>query len=154
MNGMWGYKVVDQNYKSVAQIVQLLINTSGKGANLLLNIGPQPNGELPATALERLKGVGKWLREYGETIYGTTAGDMMPQPWGAITRKGNVQYVHITDNALAGKPLTLTLNSKVKSVSVFGTTQKLPFKQSKDKTLTLTIPTHPETIDYIIEVRN
>ena len=154
MNGMWGYKVVDQNYKSVAQIVQLLINTSGKGANLLLNIGPQPNGELPATALERLKGVGKWLREYGETIYGTTAGDMMPQPWGAITRKGNVQYVHITDNALAGKPLTLTLNSKVKSVSVFGTAQKLPFKQSKDKTLTLTIPTHPETIDYIIEVRN
>lgn len=154
MNGMWGYKVVDQNYKSVAQIVQLLINTSGKGANLLLNIGPQPNGELPAIALERLKGVGKWLREYGETIYGTTAGDMMPQPWGAITRKGNVQYVHITDNALAGKPLTLTLNSKVKSVSVFGTTQKVPFKQSKDKTLTLTIPTHPETIDYILEVRN
>lgn len=154
MNGMWGYKVVDQNYKSVAQIVQLLINTSGKGANLLLNIGPQPNGELPATALKRLKGVGKWLREYGETIYGTTAGDMMPQPWGAITRKGSVQYVHITDNALAGKPLTLTLSSKVKSVSVFGTTQKLPFKQSKDKTLTLTIPTHPETIDYIIEVRN
>ena len=37
-----------------------------------MNIGPQPNGELPALALDRLKGMGEWMNKYGETIYGTT----------------------------------------------------------------------------------
>src|SRR5574344_1217183 len=40
MNGMWGYKVADQNYKSVKDLVQLLVRAAGKGSNLLLNIGP------------------------------------------------------------------------------------------------------------------
>ena len=65
MNGMWGYKVVDQNYKSTNEIIRMLVNTSGKGANLLLNIGPQPNGQLPALALDRLKHLGEWMSTYG-----------------------------------------------------------------------------------------
>ncbi len=42
MNGMWGYKIMDQNYKSVPELIELLVNARGKGANLLLNIGLQP----------------------------------------------------------------------------------------------------------------
>ncbi|EKC65919.1 Alpha-L-fucosidase, partial [human gut metagenome] len=56
MNGMWGYKITDQNYKSVGTLVQYLVGAAGRGANLLLNIGPQPDGALPAAAVERLKG--------------------------------------------------------------------------------------------------
>lgn len=82
MNGMWGYKVSDQNYKSDTTLVRLLVRAAGKGANLLMNIGPQPDGQLPAVALERLKSMGKWLSEYGETVYATTAGDVMTAEWG------------------------------------------------------------------------
>ena len=74
MNGMWGYKVKDQNYKSVRELIHLLVKAKGMGSNLLLNIGPQPSGELPATALDRLKGIGEWMNRYGETYYATTAG--------------------------------------------------------------------------------
>mgnify|MGYP003290408028 CR=1 FL=1 len=95
MNGMWGYKVADQNYKSLDDLIQLLVKTSGMGANLLLNIGPQSSGELPVVALERLKGMGEWLRENGESIYETVAGDIKPQSWGVTTRKDDVLYVHI-----------------------------------------------------------
>ncbi len=47
MNGMWGYRIEDQNYKSPKELIHYLVKAAGKNANLLMNIGPQPNGELP-----------------------------------------------------------------------------------------------------------
>ena len=61
MNGMWGYKVADQDYKSSEELIGLIQSCDAKHCNLLLNIGPQPNGELPATALERLRDIGQWM---------------------------------------------------------------------------------------------
>ncbi len=82
MNGMWGYKVADTNYKSTAELVELLVRAAAKGSNLLLNVGPQPNGELPEQAIERLNGIGDWmdrlwrddLRESGGAHCGATLG--------------------------------------------------------------------------------
>ena len=70
-----------------------MVKAAGKNANLLMNIGPQPNGELPATAVEHLKQVGKWMNQYGETIYGTRGGDVVPHTWGVSTRKGD-RFIH------------------------------------------------------------
>lgn len=64
MNGMWGYKIEDQNYKSPKALIHYLVKAAGKNANLLMNIGPQPNGELPATAVDRLK---KWANGWTNT---------------------------------------------------------------------------------------
>ena len=46
MNGMWGYKITDQNYKPAKTLIHYLVKAAGKDANLLMNIGPQPDGEL------------------------------------------------------------------------------------------------------------
>lgn len=62
MNGMWGYKIKDQDYKDVKTLIHYLVNTAGMGANLLLNIGPQPSGELPEVAVSRLKEMGQWMK--------------------------------------------------------------------------------------------
>ena len=61
MNGMWGYKITDQNYKSVKTLIHYLVKAAGKDANLLMNIGPQPDGCLPEVAVQRLKEVGEWM---------------------------------------------------------------------------------------------
>ena len=148
MNGMWGYKIIDQNYKSSDELIRLLVRTSGKGANLLLNIGPQPNGELPATALERLKDMGEWLRANGESIYGTTAGDLEEQPWGVTTRKGNALYLHILD--LDSHALELPLSCKVKSACVLNG-QAVKFRQTKTD-ITLTFDEKPSGTDYIVKL--
>ena len=58
MNGAWGYRVDDQNYKTLKEIVNLLVRSVAKDANLLLNIGPMADGSLPAPALDRLKELG------------------------------------------------------------------------------------------------
>ena len=96
MNGSWGYNVSDQNYKSSRELITLLVRAASKGSNLLLNIGPQPNGELSATALQRLKDIGSWMKQNGESIYGTTRGE--EYPWGVTTRKGKTVYLHVLEN--------------------------------------------------------
>ena len=148
MNGMWGYKITDQNYKSTDELIRLLVRTSGKGANLLLNIGPQPNGELPATALQRLKEMGAWLRENGESIYGTTAGDIEEQPWGVTTRKNDTLYLHILH--CNEKSLHLPLTSKVKSATLLHG-RNVKFKQSKTG-VTLLFDEQPTGVDYIVKL--
>ena len=149
MNGMWGYKIIDQNYKSPETLIRYLVSTSGKGANLLLNIGPQPNGELPAAALERLQAIGEWTSHYGETIYGTTAGDIKAQDWGVTTRKGNRLFVHIFD--LKTKELLLPLECKVKKAFVYDTKQPIKMKRTKEG-VTLLLDEVPSGVDYIVEL--
>ena len=149
MNGMWGYRIQDQNYKTLDQIIALLVRTSGHGANLLMNIGPQPNGELPATALSRLKELGQWMRRYGSTIKGTRAGDIKPQDWGATTRKGDHLYVHVTDHNAS--TVTLPLQCKVKSAVEFETGATVACKKTADGYV-LTLNTHQDKPDYILDL--
>lgn len=112
MNGMWGYKVVDQDYKSACELVRLLVRTSGKGANLLLNIGPQPDGQFPDTALSRLESLGHWLGQYGESIYATTAGGVGDGETVVSTRKGSCLYLHLLSDSLTSFDLSLPKKPK------------------------------------------
>lgn len=150
MNKSWGYVVKDTNYKSLEYLIRYLVSTSGKGANLLLNIGPQPNGEIPAAALERLKGMGEWLRKYGDTIYGTTAGDIAAQEWGVTTRKGDRLFVHIFN--LKEKSLHLPLKCAVKKAFVFDSNAPVQFVQNAEG-VTLSFDEVPSGTDYIVELK-
>ena len=150
MNGNWGYSVQDQNYKSVDQIVRLLVGAAGKGANLLLNIGPMPNGELPSLSLERLQGVGKWLEQNGETIYGTVAGDVPTHPWGVTTRKGDRLFVHIMSHP--DPSLFLPLKAKVRKALNFQSKQPLRFSQSSEGVL-VHLGEVPQGADFIVELQ-
>ena len=150
MNGMWGYKIKDQNYKSVTDLVRLLVRAAGKGANLLMNIGPQPDGELPAVALERLAEVGEWMKVYGKTIYGTRGGCIVPHPWGVTTQRENKLYVHILE--LQDKALFLPLEGK-KVRKAVGYADRLPVKFRKcEGGVMLYLPEVPTDIDKVIEV--
>ena len=150
MNGMWGYKVIDQNYKSVSELIRLLVGAAGKGANLLLNIGPMPDGELPAPSLDRLKGMGQWLDKYGETIYGTVAGDVPTQPWGVTTRKGDRLFVHIL--SLTDNSLFLPVKAKVRKAIDFQTKKPLRFSQSSEGVL-VHLGEVPQGADFIVELQ-
>lgn len=149
MNGMWGYKIIDQNYKSTETLIRYLVSAAGKGANLLLNVGPQANGELPAAAVERMKAMGAWMEQYGDTVYGTEAGDIAQQEWGCTTRKGDKLYIHIFE--LADEALYLPLDCKVVSAKVYGSDQKVKF-QRVTKDILLECGKVEGKTDYIIEL--
>lgn len=71
-SGSWGYHRDEQSWRSVENLVQTLIDCVSKGGNLLLNVGPTGRGEFDERALERLRGIGAWMRRHGRSIYGCT----------------------------------------------------------------------------------
>ena len=97
MNGSWGFNLIDDQYKSTRTLVRSLVAAAGRNANFLLNTGPLPNGELQPENAQTLGEMGQWLRQYGESVYGTRGGPVAPRPWGVTTRSGNRIYVHVLD---------------------------------------------------------
>ncbi|NLC57130.1 MAG: alpha-L-fucosidase [Armatimonadetes bacterium] len=71
-SGSWGYHRDEASWKSVDQLVQMLIDTVSKGGNLLLNVGPTGRGEFDQRALDRLAGMGEWMKRHSRAIYGCT----------------------------------------------------------------------------------
>ncbi|MBB6735718.1 alpha-L-fucosidase [Cohnella zeiphila] len=72
-SGSWGYYRDEESWKSVDQLVKMLIESVSKGGNLLLNVGPTGRGEFDERALERLRGIGGWMKRHSRSIYGCTA---------------------------------------------------------------------------------
>ncbi len=130
MNDSWGFSITDDNYKSVKELIQLLVKDAGLGANLLLNIGPMPNGDIQPEFSERLKAMGDWLKMNGETIYGTSAGFIRPQSWGAVTEKGNKVYLHVFKTE--GDKLFLKFPYKIKSAKLFADNKPVKFQLLAD----------------------
>ena len=151
MNGMWGYKVEDQNYKSVDELIRLIVRAASKGSNLLLNVGPQPDGHLPAAAVERLAGIGRWMEQFGESVYGTDASGIPEQSWGVTTRKGNLIYMHLIEPLEGVGSVTLPVGTKVRSVKAMKDGASLKYKVSDGKLFVELDKTHAD-VDYVIEV--
>lgn len=93
----WGYVTDDTINRPVRELIHLLIRSAGLGANLLLNIGPTPEGEVRPEHKESLMAIGDWLKVYGETIYGTRKSFMDPAEWGVSVEKEGRIYLHITE---------------------------------------------------------
>ena len=101
MGDSWSY-VPNDNYKSVKTLIHMLCDVVAKGGNLLLNVGPDADGNLPKEALERMEAIGKWLEKNGYAIYGTRP--LYPYCEGNVrytqSKDGKHQYaITLTDEA-------------------------------------------------------
>ena len=95
MNETWGYKKNDHNWKSPKELIRGLVDIVSKGGNFLLNVGPDGEGAIPQSSVERLEAMGKWLGINGESIYGTTGSPLGRLEWGRCTTKKGKLYLHV-----------------------------------------------------------
>jgi alpha-L-fucosidase len=113
MNDTWGFKRADQNWKSARELIRDLVDIASKGGNFLLNVGPTGEGEIPAPSVERLAAMGRWMRNNGEAIYGTSASPFRRLAWGRATAKPGKLYLHVFDWPADGRLVVPGLRNEV-----------------------------------------
>jgi alpha-L-fucosidase len=92
----WGFNRYETEFHSAPQLIRQLIEIVSKGGNLLLNVGPRPDGRIQDDFAARLREIGSWLKTNGEAIYGTTASVFERLPFfGRCTVKGQTLYIHV-----------------------------------------------------------
>ena len=150
MNDTWGFKQDDHHWKPLATLIQNLVDIASKGGNYLLNVGPTAKGEIPPESIERLKGVGAWMKVNGESIYGTHASPFKRLNWGRCTLKPAGQdtllYLHVLNWPADGKLVVPGLANEVKSAELLAGGAKLGVEKSAGGPV-LTVPaTAPDAI--------
>ncbi len=165
-SGSWGYHRDEASWKSIDQLVQMLIDTVSKGGNLLLNVGPTGRGEFDARALDRLNGLGEWMKRHSRSIYGCTQAPpefKTPQDcrltYNPDSKRLYVHvyawpFVHLHLDGFAGKVEYAQLLNDASEVKMEGIADWQAGHERKiENTLTLTLPVHkPNVTVPVIEL--
>ncbi|WP_339265549.1 alpha-L-fucosidase [Paenibacillus sp. FSL R5-0744] len=132
MGTAFSYRYED-HYKTTRQLIHLLVEVVAKGGNLALNVAPQPDGRLSPTALDRMKGMGAWLKVHGEAIYGTR----ICAPYSAgnthFTKKGDITYaIHLypKEQETVSKVICIPLEQAVTQMDLVGGQENLTFERT------------------------
>src|SRR5437016_5971064 len=138
INESWGFNITDKNFKSTRDLIGYLVRAAGRDANLLLNVGPRPDGTIQPEAIDRLHALGAWLGRYGPAIYATRGGPIPPRAWGVTTQRGDSVFVHVLD--WSDRVLSLpSFGARIVRASLLATGERVEIAQTRDA-ITLTLP--------------
>lgn len=142
---LWGY-TVGERWRPAHYLLDMLVETAGKGGNLLLNVGPTPEGEMPAEFVERAEAIGRWMTRHGEAIYGSEAGDVCEFiTYGRQTRKGNNLYLVVRFWDRTGEIRMAGLATPVRRAVLLTTGEQVDFVQEGDVLHLTGLPIEPPT---------
>jgi alpha-L-fucosidase len=150
---LWGY-TTGERWRPADVLLDMLVEAAGKGGNLLLNVGPDADGDFPPAFIERADAIGRWLAVHGEAIYGVEAGEVCEfVTRGRQTKKGNNLYLIIRfwdgreELALAG------LATPVRRATLLTTGQELTIEQTDDQLTLRGLPREaPSALFPVIEL--
>jgi alpha-L-fucosidase len=156
MNGTWGFRTNDDKWKSPETLIRNLCDIASKGGNYLLNVGPDPLGQIPQPSIDRLKAVGEWMKVNSEAIYTTKASPLGVLPWGRCTQKEvngkTVLYFSVFDWPKDGKLIISDLLQPVKSANLLNNRSLLKTKNTSTG-LEISVPEKaPNEIASVIKV--
>ncbi|SEC72270.1 alpha-L-fucosidase [Maribacter dokdonensis] len=147
----WGFDLNDKKYKTTKQLVHFLVKAAGKNGNLLLNVGPMPNGEIQPEFVTTLGEMGEWTSKYGESIYGTRGNVVVSQKWGTVTQKDKTLYVHVLNAPQEPYVFISELKAKVVLANTFDG-KIVKFKQMKEGIFLYVDTDKMSAIDEIIKL--
>ncbi|SES26460.1 alpha-L-fucosidase [Pedobacter rhizosphaerae] len=147
----WGYSKTETKLRTPQELMEVLLNTISKGANLLLNIGPKPEGVFQEESIRDFRIIGKWINANAEAIYGSKGSPFPEMPWGYITSKPGALYLHVTKWPEDQK-LSLPLNGRSSSAKFLVSGKKIKSKIAGENLL-LSLPAkQPDEMCTVIKV--
>ena len=149
VNGAWGYTPYAKA-RPYVDVLRIMIDTFTRGGNVLLNVGPDPDGVIPDDQAECFRRIGEWMAKYGESVYGTRGGPVEPVDgvYGT-TQKGNTVYLHVTDaDRIKDEIIPIAPESVVSAVVLTGGDVKLT---ARDGGVCVAL-TSPAPIDTIVKI--
>ncbi|UAY54175.1 alpha-L-fucosidase [Arachidicoccus terrestris] len=151
-NESYGYSKFDHSHKPAGHFIRLLASAAAKGGNLLMNIGPMGTGEMASEDLTILSGIGRWMQNNGESIYGTTATPLPLQSWGVSTYKPGKLYLHVFNYPTDGKLYVGGLVSTCKRAYLLTDKgRRLSVSRSGKLDLTIGLPDKaPDTVNTVV----
>jgi len=151
INDTWAYNRNDRNFKPASELIRTLVEVASMGGNLLLNVGPTPEGTIQPEFEERLLAIGAWLKTNGEAIYGTTYGPWQNLPFGRTTAKGNIIYLHVFQ--WPGASLTVPATGiKVGKVTLLAGRRPLEFSQNGSSVVIQLPPDAPDPAASVLSI--
>jgi len=152
MNGTWGFKTHDHNWKPTKDLLHKLVDIVSKGGNFLLNVGPTAEGLIPEPSVQRLREMGTWLAANGESVYGTGPSAFQRLPWGRCTTKPGKLYLHVFNWPADGKLIVPGLRSEVKKAYLLadGKRTALPTRRTDAGTVIDVPAAAPDAIDTVV----
>ena len=149
-HNQWAWGGPKDGVKSLASCLGMLIGGAGGDGNILLNVGPRPDGRIDPEQAARLKEMGDWLEKYGESIYGTRGGPWKPNKSVASTRKGNIVYLHVL--RWTGDTLILPNLPRTVTRSTLLTGGKLTLTQTAEGISLTVLPRDRQPIDTLVKL--
>ena len=134
---VWGYKIAERKFRTADDVVAMLARAAANDANLLMNIGPDASGRLPARAVGVMAEVGRWMEKNGESIYGTSAGGVGLMKDVVSTRKGNALYLHFLNPQVS--KFAFKLNGEVAAAKCLACGSDVPVERTSSGDAVVTI---------------
>ncbi len=124
LNNSWGFNAFDHDWKFPEQVIHVLVECVSKNGNLLLNVGPDSQGNMPKPSVDILKEVGAWISQNGKSIYGCGQADCPKPDWGYCTQQDNILYAHWTNPKIGHINLEGLDPDQVQEITVLSTGQQ------------------------------
>ncbi|MGC4050830.1 MAG: alpha-L-fucosidase [Paludibaculum sp.] len=153
-NDSWGYNKYETDFKTDRDLIRMLVEVVSKGGNLLLNVGPKPDGTIQDEFVTRLNAMGRWMKVNQESIYATTASPFERMSFfGRATTKGNKLYLHVFDWPKDGTLRVAGLRNLVHSARLLADpSRKIVARRDGDDVL-LTLPgSAPDEVASVLEL--